>query len=114
MVNAHMLFAPHTLDISGFPSHNAIGEAPGLLSVTVIPYDLLSFTGISYYTVMRWMPIVFGILEAITAYFLVKYLSKGRSLGLLAMFFLSISSGNIARTAATATEVTALSACSSW
>ncbi len=101
MVNNHMLFGPHTLSISGFPFHNPIGEAPGLLSVATIPYYLFGFMGLSYYTIMRWMPIVFGVLEAIVAYFLVKKLSNSRALGLLAMVLLSISSGNIARTAGT-------------
>jgi asparagine N-glycosylation enzyme membrane subunit Stt3 len=101
MVMNHMLFAPHTLDISGFPWHNAIGESPGLLAVTVIPYYLLSFTGLSFYTIMRWMPIIFGVLEAITGYFLVKHLSNSKALGLITMALIALSSGNIARTAGT-------------
>ncbi len=88
------------LDISGFPWHNSIGEAPGLIYMTVVPYFLLRFTGISYYTVMRLLPVLFGLLYAILAYCLAKSLANSRALGLLAMFFVSVSSGNIARTAA--------------
>ena len=88
------------LNISGFPWHNFIGEAPGLIYLTVIPYFFLRFFGISYYTIMRLIPVVFGVMYAILAYYLAKYLSNSKNLGLLAMLFVSISSGNIARTAA--------------
>ncbi len=100
-IQNHLIFAAKTSMLSGFPVHNLIGEAPGLMAITTIPYYLLGFTGISYYTIMRWMPIVFGVLEAIVLYFIVKHLSKSRALGLLSMAFLSLSSGNIARTAGT-------------
>ncbi len=89
------------LNISGFPWHNFIGEAPGLIYMTVIPYFFLRFMGISYYTTLRLIPVLFGILYAILAYYLVQYIHKSKFLGLLAMFFVSASSGNIARTAAT-------------
>jgi asparagine N-glycosylation enzyme membrane subunit Stt3 len=88
------------LNISGFPSHNFIGEAPGLIYLTVIAYYLLNgMTGLSALTVMRWMPILFGVLYAILAYYLAKMISKSKTLGLITMFLVSISSGNIARTA---------------
>lgn len=90
------------LQISGFPSHNFIGEAPGLPYLTVIGYYLLhGITGLSALTIMRWMPILFGVIYAIFGYFLAKYLSNSKALGLLAMLFLGLSSGNIARTAGT-------------
>ncbi len=88
------------LNISGFPWHNFIGEAPGLIYLTVIPYFFLRFAGINYYTIMRLMPVLFGILYAILAYYIARYLANSRLVGLLAMLFVSISSGNIARTAA--------------
>jgi asparagine N-glycosylation enzyme membrane subunit Stt3 len=87
------------LNISGWPSHNFIGESPGLIYLTVVPYFFLRFAGISYYTIMRLMPVLFGVLDAIVAYYLARYLANSRVLGLLAMFFVSVSSGNIARTA---------------
>jgi len=99
MIAHHMVFGPATSALSGFPFHNAIGESPGLLAVTTIPYYILGFTGLSYYTIMRFMPIIFGMLEAILAYFIAKRLSNSKALGLLAMFFVAVSSGNIARTA---------------
>ncbi|MDE1871041.1 MAG: phospholipid carrier-dependent glycosyltransferase [Candidatus Micrarchaeota archaeon] len=90
------------LNISGFPMHNFIGEAPGLPYLTVMAYYLFhSITSLSALTIMRWMPIFFGILYAILAYFLARYLSNSKALGLLTMFFVSVSSGNIARTAGT-------------
>ncbi len=88
------------LNISGFPLHNFIGEARGLIYLTVIAYYLLhGITGLSALTIMRWMPILFGVLYAILAYFIAKEISNSKVLGLLAMFFVSVSSGNIARTA---------------
>jgi asparagine N-glycosylation enzyme membrane subunit Stt3 len=100
-INAHFHIVNY-LGISGFPAHNFIGEAPGLPYLTVIGYWLLhGITGISALTIMRWMPIFFGVLYAILAYFLAQYLTKSKALGLLAMLFVSISSGNIARTAGT-------------
>ena len=41
------------LNISGSPLHNFIGEAPGLIYLTVVPYFFLRFVGVSYYTIMR-------------------------------------------------------------
>jgi asparagine N-glycosylation enzyme membrane subunit Stt3 len=93
------LTVPQYLGISGFPNHNFIGEAPGLPYLTVIFY-LLMGKGISYLTIMRWLPILFGILEIILAYFIAKELSDSRLCGLLAMFFVAVSAGDIARTAA--------------
>ncbi len=86
--------------LSGFPTHNAITEPGGLYYVTILPYAILQYFGISYYTIMRYIPLLFGILDAIGAYFLAKYLTHSRVAGLLAMLFISISSGDIARTAA--------------
>ncbi len=88
-----------TVALSGYPYHSGFNEAPGVAYMTLIPYYFLRFTGLSLLSVMRWVPIGFGILDAIAAYFLVQYLSKSRVLGLLAMFFVAASSGNIARTA---------------
>jgi asparagine N-glycosylation enzyme membrane subunit Stt3 len=92
---------PQYLGISGFPSHNFIGEAPGLPYLTVIFYYILRYFGLSLLTVMRWMPILFGVIYVVLAYFLAKELSNSRVLGLLAMFFVAVSSGNVARTAGT-------------
>ena len=91
---------PQFLGISGFPSHNFIGEAPGLPYLTYIFYIILHpITGLSALVIMRWLPILFGVIYALLAFLLAKYISKSNILGLLAMLFVSISSGNIARTA---------------
>lgn len=91
---------PMNLTLSGFPLHNSITEPGGLYYVTILPYFILKYFGLSYYTVMRYIPILFGILDALGAYFLAKYLTNSRVAGLLAMLFVSISSGDIARTSA--------------
>jgi asparagine N-glycosylation enzyme membrane subunit Stt3 len=91
---------PNVSVFSGFPSHYRVTEPEGFYYVTIIPYMLLRYFGIGYYTIMRLVPILFGMLDAIGAYFLSRELSRSRVLGLLAMTFVAISSGDIARTAA--------------
>ena len=63
---------PRFLSISGFPTHFPITEPDGLYLVTIVPYMLLQFFGISYYNVMRVVPVAFGIFDAIGAYFLIQ------------------------------------------
>lgn len=95
------LHEPQHLALSGFaPNHSFIGEAPGLPYLTVILYLLVGWTGVGVLTVMRWLPVIFGLVEAILAYLIAKELTKSRTLGLLAMITVAMSSGNIARTAA--------------
>ncbi len=97
---AHNFAVPKTLVLSGFPAHFQITEPLGLYFVTLFPYAILRYFGASYYTVMRLVPILFGILDAIGAYYIVKYFAKSRVLGFLALFLVAVSSGDIARTAA--------------
>lgn len=97
---AHDFAIPKTLVLSGFPTHFEITEPLGLYFVTLFPYAILRYFGASYYTVMRLVPILFGVLDAIGAYYIVKYFAKSRVLSFIAMFFVAISSGDIARTAA--------------
>ena len=92
---------PVTQVLSGFPVHNAITEPNGFYYITIIPYAILHFAGISYYSIMRYLPVLFGILDAFGAYLIAKYLTNSRAAGLIAMLLVSISSGDIARTAAT-------------
>ncbi len=99
-INNHFMVSNY-LSISGFPRHNFIGEAPGLVYITVISYFLLQGLGFSALTVMRWVPMLFGIFYALLAYVLAKQLANSRAIGLIAMFLVSVSSGNIARTAGT-------------
>ncbi len=97
---ANHYIVPANSSLSGFPSHNAITEPSGLYYVTLVPYAILQYFSVSVYTTMRYIPLLFGVLDAIGAYFLVRHLAKNNMLGLLAMFFVSISSGDIARTSA--------------
>ncbi len=89
----------NTVNLSGYPWHNTFGEAPGLLYATLIPYAILQFVGITPLEVMRYVAIFFGLATAVLCYFVVKYLSNSKMLGLLAMIFIALSSGNVARTA---------------
>lgn len=94
------LSEPQYLGISGFPTHNFIGEAPGLPYIAVIFYLLLGWTGASALAIMRFLPVFVAIVEVLLAYLIAKELSNSRLCGLLAMFFIAVSAGNIARTAA--------------
>jgi asparagine N-glycosylation enzyme membrane subunit Stt3 len=94
------LMEPQFLGISGFPGHNFIGEAPGLPYLTVITYTLIGWSGIGFLAIMRWLPVLFALFECILAYLIAKELTKSKWIGLLAMFFIAVSSGNVARTAA--------------
>lgn len=98
---SHGFIESNPVLLSGYPWHYSFGEDPMLIYATTIPYAILQYTGMSLLDVMRWVPVFFGVIEALAAYFLVRYLADSRFLGLLAMFFVSANSGNIARTAAT-------------
>ena len=91
---------PTHLGISGWPGHTLIGEPYGLYYVTLVPYYFLRFFDISYYTIMRLLPVFYGLLDVIGAYFLSRYLSKDRLFGLLVMLFVALNMGNAARTSA--------------
>ncbi|EET90053.1 MAG: Oligosaccharyl transferase STT3 subunit [Candidatus Micrarchaeum acidiphilum ARMAN-2] len=97
---AHAFAIPQYLSISGFPFHNAVTQALGDYYVTIYPYMLLHPFGVSYYTIMRLIAPFFGVLDIIGVFFLMRYFSKSNFLGLLGAFFIAISAGNIARTAA--------------
>lgn len=75
-------------------------EPLGLYWVTLLPYLFLQFAGVSYYTVMRLVPMLFGIFEVIGVYFLARYWSRDKFFGLLAMLFVALNMGNSARTSA--------------
>ncbi len=97
----HDFIVPNTLSISGWPKPTSVAEAHGLYWITLLPYAFLQFAGISYYDVMRLMPLVFATLDIIGAYLLSRYLSKDKLFGLLVMAFVAFSMGNAARTSAT-------------
>ncbi len=97
---ANHFIRPHYSAFSGFPVHNIVAESPGLEYITVIPYMLLNGLGITALQIMRVMPIVFALLEIITAYYITRFIVDSRLAGVLSMFFIAVSSGNIARTAA--------------
>ena len=51
--------------LSGYPWHNTFNEAPGVLWATLIPYFFLRFFGVSLLTVMRSVPILFGVFNRV-------------------------------------------------
>ena len=91
---------PKALSLSGAPSNPEITEPYGLYWITLIPYFFLRFLGISYYDIFRLIPVLFGILDIIGAYYLSRFLSKNKFFGLLVMFFVAISLGNASKTLA--------------
>lgn len=99
IVNNNFAFPPY-LSTSGWPYHSQIAEAHGLYWITLLPYMFLRYAGITYYTIMRFMPVVFALLDMLAAYLLSRYLSKDKTLGLLTILFVALSMGNAARTSA--------------
>ena len=97
---ANNFIVPKYLSISGWPRDTLVAEPIGLYWVTLFPYAILQYLGVNYYTVMRLIPILFGLLDMAGAYYLVKYLSKDRLLGILAFLLVGFSMGDAARTSA--------------
>jgi asparagine N-glycosylation enzyme membrane subunit Stt3 len=91
---------PHVLHISGYPSPTVVLEPEGLYWVTLFPYFFLQFFGISYYDVMRLVPVLFGIFDVIGAYLLSRMITKDKLFGILSMLFVALSMGDAARTSA--------------
>ena len=93
---------PKYLSLSGWPAHTIVSEPHGLYWVTLLPYAILHAidSQITAYTVMRLVPILFGIFDVLGAYLLARYLSKNRLFLLLVMLFVALSLGDAARTSA--------------
>ena len=91
---------PNYLGLSGSPIHTKITEPYGLYLVTIIPYYFLRFFGFSYYDIYRVIPVLFGILDVIGAYYLSRFISKNKLFGLLVMLFVAVSLGNVSKTMA--------------
>ncbi|MDE1845868.1 MAG: hypothetical protein KGH53_01125 [Candidatus Micrarchaeota archaeon] len=97
----HNFVVPQFLSISGWPAHTAVSEPVGLYWATLIPYFFLQFFGVSYYDVMRLIPILFALVDVIATYYLIQEFNKDRVFGLLGMLFVALSMGDAARTSAT-------------
>ncbi|MGC9156884.1 MAG: hypothetical protein ACP5GD_01710 [Candidatus Micrarchaeia archaeon] len=95
---ANNFIVPMYLSISGWPAHTIISEPKGLYYTVLAPYFILRFFGISAYQIMRHVALVFGLFDVIGAYFLARYLSKDKLLGLLAMALVALNMGDAART----------------
>ena len=91
---------PHYLSISGWPASTVVSEPFGMYWVTLVPYAVLRFFGVSYYTVMRLIPLLFALLDVVGAYILARFISKDRVFGLLVMALVGLSAGDAARTSA--------------
>ncbi len=96
----HGFVIPKVLGISGWPANTPVTEPDGLYWVTLVPYALLQFFGVSYYTVMRLVPLLFALLDIVGAYYLARFISKDRIFGLLVMAFVGLNAGDAARTSA--------------
>ncbi len=91
---------PKVLGISGWPQHTLVTEPVGLYWVTLFPYYILRFFGVSYYDVMRLIPLLFAIFDVLGAYYLSRFLSKDKIFGILVMGLVALSAGDSARTSA--------------
>ncbi len=91
---------PKYLHISGYPHPTVVLEPNGLYMVTLFPYFFLQFFGVSYYTVMRLVPLLFAIFDVLGAYLLARLVTKDKLFGILSMLFVALSMGDAARTSA--------------
>ncbi|MGC9011185.1 MAG: hypothetical protein ACP5JN_03555 [Candidatus Micrarchaeia archaeon] len=93
---------PRYLNLSGWPASTYTGEPHGLYWVTLFPYLILHTINpsITAYTIMRLIPVLFGVLDVIGAWLLARHLSKNKLFGFLVMLFVALSLGDAARTSA--------------
>lgn len=91
---------PNFLGISGWPGHAPVTEPDGLYWVTLVPYFFLQFLGISYYDIIRLIPLLFGIFDVLGAWLLARFVSKDKLFAIIVMALVALSSGNAARTSA--------------
>ncbi len=91
---------PKYLSISGWPLSGAVTEPNGFYWVTLLPYLLIGWTGISYYNVMRLVPVLFGIFDMIGAYYLARFFNKDKFFLFLVLALVALSAGDAARTSA--------------
>ncbi|MCL5427793.1 MAG: hypothetical protein M1321_01280 [Candidatus Marsarchaeota archaeon] len=97
---AHNLTVPQRLPLSGWPSSAQINEPSGLYWITLIPYAVLQHIGIGYSDIMRFVPVLFGILDVIGAYYLSRFISRDRIFGLLVMALVGLSVADATKTMA--------------
>ncbi len=76
------------------------GEPVGFYMLTLIPYLILGFLGISAYSIMRIVPVIFGLLGMLFAYILAMRWSNNKGFGILTMLFVAVSMANISKTEA--------------
>ena len=97
----HGFVVPTHLSISGWPQAAVVAEPVGFYWITLIPYIFLQFFGISYYNIIRLVPVAFAIFDLIGTYFLIREFNKDKVFGILGMLFVGLSMGDAARTSAT-------------
>ncbi len=97
---AHGLAIQPYLNISGWPAPTKVTEPYGLYWVTLVPYSVLQYFGVTLYTSERLIPLLYGILDVLGAYLLSRYISKDKLFGILVMLFVALSGGDQARTSA--------------
>ena len=91
---------PPYLGISGWPHSAPTGEAHGIYWVTLLPYAVLQYFGVTFYTIMRLIPVAYALLDMLFAYILSRYVSRDKLFGSLVILFIALSMGNAARTSA--------------
>ena len=76
---------PVPLHLAGFPTRDSYNEKPGLVYLTIMFY-LLFFKQVSILSIMRLLPVVFGIIGIALAYLLGKRLTGDTMGGHLSAF----------------------------
>jgi asparagine N-glycosylation enzyme membrane subunit Stt3 len=97
---AHGFSVPKYLSISGQSAGVPVNEPSGLYWVALLPYAVLQHLGISVYSIMRFISVLFGLFDIIGAYYLSRFISKDRVFGLLVIALVGLSAANASKTMA--------------
>jgi dolichyl-diphosphooligosaccharide--protein glycosyltransferase len=82
-----------------YPAGTWTGSVAGLHALPAIAYNLIGFTGISFFKTFQILPALFGGLICIPLYFLTREITDRRT-GLIAAMLFAISPAGISRTLA--------------
>lgn len=100
---ANHLIIPTPLPHSGFPIKNDFSEKPGLIYILLSAYLVakLFLPTITLYTIVRLIPLLFGIFGMLEAYILAYSMTKDRNISILSMLIMAILPAAVIRTQAT-------------
>ena len=100
---ANHLIIPTPLPHSGFPIKNNFSEKPGLIYILLSAYLVakLFLPNITLYTIVRLIPVLFGIFGMLEAYVLAYSMTRDRNTAIVSMLIMAVLPAAVMRTQAT-------------